>query len=127
MIPQPDIRPVARGKYRLFSPYVLLHKGITFKIPKGMEYDGASVPRFAWSLTGIRPDGLLRAGALIHDVLYRHKGIPPTGWTEPARAFDRELSDLVFYQINIRAGMRSWRAWLAWKAVRWFGAVAWLK
>ena len=40
----------------------------------GRKYDGASVPRIGWTLTGIRPDGEYRAASLAHDELYRSKG-----------------------------------------------------
>ena len=43
-------------------------------IKKGFTHDGASVPRLLWSITGIRPDGPIRAGALVHDWIYIHAG-----------------------------------------------------
>ena len=127
MIPQPDIRPITEGTYRLFQDYWLTHRGVVFHVPKGFIHDGASVPRFAWSLTGIRPDGLLRAGALIHDILYHYKGTLPKRWVRPYRPFTREEADNLFYELNLRSGMNKARCWIAWKAVRWFGWQAWLK
>ncbi len=46
-------------------------------VPEGFLYDGASVPRLVWSLSGITPDGLIRAAALVHDFIYRHEGRLP--------------------------------------------------
>ena len=45
---------------------------ITLEIPKRFYCDGQSAPRFLWWF--MRPDGLVRIGALIHDALYRTKG-----------------------------------------------------
>ncbi|WP_170266319.1 DUF1353 domain-containing protein [Phaeocystidibacter luteus] len=43
-------------------------------IDPGFRYDGASVPRLLWSISGIRPDGLNRAASLVHDYIYVNKG-----------------------------------------------------
>lgn len=42
------------------------------EVPHGFIFDGASIPRFAWSLLGLYPfsSEVVRAG-LIHDFLYR--------------------------------------------------------
>ena len=135
---QPDIRPIGAGKYRLLVPWTVVlavhGREVTLTIPEGYQNDGASVPRLAWTLSGLRPDGLLRAAALIHDWLCDHKGFIETfdyeeddiGATDPLRVEVikvhvnyKEAAD-VFYQLMRAAGMRK-RAWLAYKAVRWFG------
>lgn len=54
-------------------------KHFRITIPAGFKYDGASVPRVFWSVTGFLPDGLGRAAALVHDFIYVHKGKMPTG------------------------------------------------
>jgi hypothetical protein len=98
-------------------------------IPKGFEWDGASVPRFLWSLSGIRPDGLLRAAALVHDYIYRSKGRGvgwdretgnPLGWL-----FTRKEADVLFYDMIREAGGGWWTAIRAYRAVRMFGWLAW--
>lgn len=45
-------------------------------INPGTLNDGASVPRPLWSV--VRPDGLIRGAALIHDVLFETRGKPHT-------------------------------------------------
>ncbi len=127
MIPQPDIRPIEDGKYRLAATYVLDYKGVTFKIRKGMIHDGASVPRLAWTISGLRPDGLLRAAALIHDALYQNLGELPEGWALPARSFTRKEADRAFYDIMRAAGLSRYRSWIAYRAVRIGGWVSWRK
>jgi len=42
-------------------------------VPAGYIYDGMSVPRLVWTLSGLHPDSG-RPGVLPHDVLYRSKG-----------------------------------------------------
>ena len=75
---QPVNIPVLLGSgeegYKLVETYSYswtmpdrLRRAIT--IPKGFTYDGASVPRLVWTLSGITPDGLIRAAALVHDFI----------------------------------------------------------
>lgn len=82
MIEQPLIIPVIGG-YKLVCDYVYEWEadGRKFRIivERGFFHDGASVPRFLWTITGITPDGLHRAAALIHDFIYRFNGELPNG------------------------------------------------
>lgn len=75
---QPSNLPVADGTYRLLDTYHycwdLNGQQSRITVPEGFTYDGASVPRLAWTLSGITPDGLIRAAALIHDWIYNHAG-----------------------------------------------------
>lgn len=70
----PDSRPISDRLYQLFNDYRYIwtlkvrEADGSFKdiknritIPSGLRYDGASVPRFFWTITGIKPDGLQRA------------------------------------------------------------------
>ena len=43
-------------------------------VPQGFVWDGASVPRFAWSIIGLTPWGLTDGPSLAHDPLYRSMG-----------------------------------------------------
>jgi len=58
---QPVNVPVTDKLYRLVEAYQ--YNWITdrviyrVEIPAGFEWDGASVPRLVWSLSGLRPDG----------------------------------------------------------------------
>lgn len=81
-----DGEPYGLNKYRayeLVEDYTYYWKidGTHYRIhiPAGFKYDGASVPRFVWSIIGLLPDGLGRAAALVHDYLYVHKGALPKG------------------------------------------------
>lgn len=55
----------------LFAPRICI-----ILIKQGTLNDGASVPRPLWSV--VRPDGLIRGAALIHDVLFEARGKPHT-------------------------------------------------
>jgi len=62
------------------------HNDVRYRIviPEGFEYDGASVPRIIWPF--ISPF-TLRAGAVVHDYLYRFSGDIPR-WTNQKRVVE---------------------------------------
>jgi hypothetical protein len=144
---QPDIRPylTRRGwQYRLHSPYFYEWEkdGVRrrLRIAAGFEYDGASVPRPLWSLTGIERDGLQRAAALVHDVWYRCEGIPgdwimqdvwsegQQEWeTEPGVRWNREQVDALFCRMLREAGISMLKRRMMYRGVRAFGWVFWKK
>lgn len=140
--PQPDLRPVGEGRYILLGGYryVWSDRGLDKKIvvPVGLETDGASVPRLLWTITGLTPDGPIRAAALVHDFLYRHGGKLPEGallGRNPSGAFipldhyefTRAEADGLFHQIMLQSGISARKAWLAWAGVRMGGWTAWGK
>lgn len=125
VFPQPDIRPIARGKYVLHEAYEVRVDGSDIRVPQRFQHDGASAPRLVWTLSGLRPDGLLRAGALVHDFLYRSGGKLAPGAVKPPRQFSRAEADSVFHRLMVRAGVRPWRAFIAYLAVRLFGGSSW--
>lgn len=105
-------------------------------IHKGYRYDGATVPRLTWTISGITPDGEIRAGATTHDFILDFKGrlpayalvkydilkrqhIPVTVATRISPA----LSAKIFNYINLREGIGAVRAKIAYLAVRSYWAV----
>jgi hypothetical protein len=80
MIKQPHIIPIKESGdlYMLEEDYEISLKpyGLDFYIfiPKGFRYDGATVPRWFWSITGLTRDGIHRPAALVHDYIYVNKG-----------------------------------------------------
>jgi hypothetical protein len=105
-----------------------------FYVPAGVKYD-PSIPTWAESVI---PEDRMQAAALIHDVIYKmqgdfrdtiHKVVQIRGGgDEPFRNLNRvsrRLADEVFRKILKETGVASWRTWLAYKAVRWFGRSAW--
>jgi hypothetical protein len=89
--------------------------GIRITVPEGFISDGASVPRFAWTISGIRPVGLISAAALVHDWLYVKGGV-----AGPFRLTKKE-ADYLFYTMCKKAGMNKFKCKMAYWAVRMFG------
>lgn len=63
------------NKYTLYKALdIKLSNNIVINIPKGFEWDLASVPRFLWWL--MSPDVDSEIAYLIHDYLYRNQSLP---------------------------------------------------
>jgi len=116
VLEQPLNLPISKNKYKLVEDYE--YSGIV--VPKGFIYDGASIPRWLWSLVGLRPDGLIRAAATVHDWIYE-KG----GDIGAHKAFTRAESDAIFRDLMEKAGISKIRCDLAHWAVRNFGGSHW--
>lgn len=93
-------------------------------IPAGYRYDRGSVPdAVAWIVS---KDDLGCAGPLVHDALYANEGIVGSVLSadypscHPWRRFTRAEADELFYQVMIADRVKSWRASLAYWAVRLF-------
>src|ERR1700752_1913780 len=53
----------------LVEPFAYLDPtGVRWEAPAGTKVDGASIPRFAWSLIGGPFEGKYRASSVVHDV-----------------------------------------------------------
>ncbi len=136
---QPDTRPVAKDMYRLEQEYcycwMVEQVQNRIRIPAGYTYDGVSVPRIAWSLSGVTPDGLMRAAALVHDFIYAHEGRLPEGshefkrddttWTPVLGRWRRRDTDRLFARMMREAGVPRFRRRMAYRAVRLLGGFAW--
>jgi hypothetical protein len=145
MLEQPDIRPTLTRSgwaYRLNSPYFYEWEkdGIRrrLRIAAGFEYDGASVPRPLWTLTGIERDGLQRAAALVHDVFYRSGGslgewIAQEVWSEGRQEWESEMDarwtraqvDALFCRMLREAGVSMLKRRVMYRGVRGFGWLFW--
>jgi hypothetical protein len=100
---------------------------LRFRIPQGYVWDGASVPRFAWSITGMRPEGLMEAGACIHDWIYDKGGKLPLASCPAKPTWTRKEADRIFLKINQLVGIPPRRCKLAYGIVRAFGGLFWGK
>lgn len=143
MIPQPSIIPISDSgseTYELAADYTYTWRaeGKRWRIiiKAGFRTDAASVPWIATVLTGITPDGLHRAGALVHDFLYRHGGRLPHGsfcslnvanghWVPVAHAWTRQQADKMFANMLQEAGVSKFRRRMMYRAVRAFGWRSW--
>ena len=98
-------------------------------IPKGFEFDGASIPRPLWAM--LSPTGLLLIPGLIHDFGYRFDYV----WRKDEngtccrdrRHTGRKYWDKLFFEIGEHVnGMKVINP-LAWVALFFFGRAAWNK
>jgi hypothetical protein len=90
-----------------------LPDGRVIHIPKGFEFDKASVPSVAWWYLP-RDDADVIIAALMHDYLYittKIEGQPIT----------KKEADMIFYDLTRQAGMRYTKAKLAYMGIRMFG------
>jgi hypothetical protein len=101
-------------------------------VPHGYVWDGASVPRPAWSIIGLTPWGLTDGPSLAHDPLYRSMGGRKdfAGCTlldadEQPIKITRLEADQVFLEACKYAGINHTRANLAYNIVRAFGRKHW--
>lgn len=137
---QPHIIPVSEGVYRLDQDYTYeySHDGQKFRlfIPEGFMYDGTSVPRILWTLTGITPDGIFRAASLVHDYIYNYEGKLPVGvqtyydikdqtWKIATGHWGRKSADKLFARMLREFGVSRTRRRFAYYAVRAFGYLYW--
>ena len=118
-IKQPLITPISKDLYRLTEDYRIKVNGISISVPKGFVSDGISCPRIFWAIA--RPNGLGRAGALIHDWLYCNKG------TAGELNLSRKVVDRIFRKILIESGVSIGKSNLLYRMVRWFGRFGWNK
>ena len=59
--------------------YTFRYNNTIYMIPKGFVWDGATIPRTLWTITGIDPFGWVNAASLIHDYIYIAEGKMPDG------------------------------------------------
>lgn len=132
MLKQPLTVPIKESGdiYRLEADYVIdlrpySTKHIDLVVPKGFIYDGASVPRWLWSVSGLGIDGLHRAAALVHDFIYEHQGYFEDNDTGADIEISRKEADLIFKKILKEVGISSHKIFMAYYGVRLFGQKAW--
>ena len=105
------------GRRRLTRPFWCRIDGEEYVVPAGFTWDGATLPRFAWSLHGHPFDPVHLIPGLWHDAA--HAGL--FSWLGVTRRY----SDSV-YRRWIRAnGLCLVKSWIEWAVVRIFGWSHW--
>ncbi|WP_223842360.1 DUF1353 domain-containing protein [Methylotuvimicrobium alcaliphilum] len=111
--------------------YYELSDGSKILIPKGFEFDGASIPRPLWAL--LSPTGLLLIPGLVHDYAYMYaqlwqvtsnKVVEPYGqdksrkdWDKLFRSMGQEVNGFSF--VNFISWFALWLGgWLVWRGHR---------
>jgi hypothetical protein len=94
----------------LLQPFEYIDpNGTKWPVPPGTTLDGASIPRFFWSLIGGPFEGRYRNASVIHDFYCQVQ-------TRPFPIVHR-----VFYDAMVTSGLTDRTSWLMYKAVDQFG------
>ena len=99
--------------------------GVSYVIPKGFTFDGASVPKFL--ATFLSPVGVLLIGGLVHDYAYKYSALKPANKKDPILVLDQKRADQIFRDINIEINGFFFLNYLAYWALRIGGFLAWNK
>jgi len=100
--------------------------GTKFVVPKGFQFDGASVPKFL--ATFLSPVGVLLMGGLVHDYAYKYAGLKTAGTKKEQKLeweLDQKMSDELFRDICIEVNGFKVLNYLAYWSLRLAGFVAW--
>jgi len=100
-----------KDKIVLTEPFIVSTNGAVFKLSKGFDSDGASIPRFLWWFSNPFDSQVISA-ALVHDAAY---------WS---RKLKRNIADRVFYALMRKNKTPFLKALLFYIAVRlggWWG------
>ena len=97
--------------------------GEDFVIPKGFQFDGASIPKFLH--TWLSPVGVLLMGGLIHDYGYKYATLLKKDKKTTIGVKDQKWMDQTFRDINIEQNGFHLLNKLAYWALRLGGFVAW--
>lgn len=108
------IEPVGNGLWKVCIAFSYIsNKGERIDIPEGFIFDGASIPRFLWSVVGHPLEQIYLAAACIHDYLY------------VKQYYTRRRSDGIFLEAMRDKGVAWLRRTMMWLAVRIFGREPW--
>jgi len=141
---QPDLRPINSKEYVLYEDFIHEWREPSGQWCRQITYsryvtDIASVPAIC-AILGYKPDGLHRKAALGHDRRYQRMGFMAgddilgpyeefdasvNRWVPKDRKFTREQCDLMFEQDMLEMGEDPHKALNMFKAVRYFGGLAW--
>ena len=97
--------------------------GIDYVIPKGFQFDGASIPKFL--RTFFSPVGVLLMGGLVHDYMYKYTACKPVSKKDALLVVDQKKADQIFRDINIVVNGFYTMNYLAYWSLRIGGFVAW--
>jgi hypothetical protein len=89
--------------------------GYRITVMKGLEFDGASIPKVFWSIIGSPFTGKYTRSALVHDALYMSESLT------------RKEADSVFLDLMKQDGVSFTKRSVMWSAVRIGGYFVWKK
>ena len=97
--------------------------GAEYVIPKGFQFDGASIPKFL--RTFFSPVGVLLMGGLVHDYMYKYSACKPADKSGTLLVVDQKKADQIFRDICIEVNGFYFMNYLAYCSLRLGGFVAW--
>ncbi len=97
--------------------------GTEYIIPKGFQFDGASIPKFL--RTFFSPVGVLLIGGLVHDYAYKYKTLLKVNKKETMGEITQKRADQIFRDINVIVNGFYVMNRLAYYSLRVGGFVAW--
>jgi hypothetical protein len=119
-------QPLRRREMFLAHAWGVRVGGVTYRVPAGMDTDGASIPRVFWRLIDPPMYSRLFPGAIIHDAAYG--GILRAGNEAEGTDWlpvERDEADELLRLIGVWNQFPAWKAEAAWRAVHYFGQAAW--
>jgi|TARA_R110000772_G_scaffold257576_1_gene374488 hypothetical protein len=100
----------------------LLDDGVEIEIKKGFTWDLSSVPNFLWWL--LKPFGQYDAAYLLHDKIYKLKGLN----IYSRKQCDQLMRDFALALVDTKKlSLRRLDVWTRYYAVRLFGWIVWNK
>jgi hypothetical protein len=98
--------------------------GEKYVVPKGFQFDGASVPKFL--ATFLSPVGVLLMGGLVHDYIYKFATLTKDTKKRPdVGPMTQKEADIIFRDICIEVNGFKVLNYLAYWSLRLAGFVAW--
>ena len=97
--------------------------GTEYVIPKGFQFDGASIPKFL--RTFFSPVGVLLMGGLVHDYAYKYKTLLKKNKKDTMGELTQKRADEIFRDINVIVNGFYVMNRLAYWSLRVGGFVAW--
>ena len=97
--------------------------GNEYVIPKGFQFDGASIPKFL--RTFFSPVGVLLIGGLVHDYMYKYSALKSVQANGALLLVNQKKADQIFRDINIEVNGFYFMNYLAYWSLRIGGFVAW--
>ena len=111
--------------YRLEEDYVYNSPTYRMTALKGFDYDRASIPRLLTVI--ITKEELGSVAPLLHDLLYRFRGVLPPDQISPYRKFSQNDADNLFRTVLEQCGVGPVRSKAAYEAVNRAGRRSWEK
>ena len=106
------VETIDNQKFILLEEETAFSLGYEIIVKKGFDFDGASIPKWLWSIIGSPFTGNYVRAALFHDGLYA------------CCTLDRKLSDEIFLDLMKEDGVGYFKRYSMYLAVRAFGSRA---